>query len=166
MNNQIIIQLGLSVLSLVIYLAVLSLSKSAISSFGRKQKINEKRIVYINKFVSASLFILLFIIVIIIWGIDVRGILIFASSFFAVVGIALFASWSILSNITSGVIMFFSFPYKIGDSIRIVDGDNSIEGVIADMTLFYIKIDDNNGNTVLYPNNVAMQKPIIKLKSP
>jgi hypothetical protein len=26
----------------------------------------------------------------------------------------MFAQWSILSNITSGIILFFSFPFKIG----------------------------------------------------
>lgn len=100
------------------------------------------------------------------WGRSLNeGVLIFASSFFAVVGVALFASWSVLSNITSGIIIFFSFPYRIGNTIKILDGDNSIRGEIVDMTLFHIQITDEDGNQVLYPNNLVIQKPVLKLKS-
>ena len=42
-------------------------------------------------------------------------------------GVAMFAQWSILSNITSGIILFFSFPFKIGDLILIHDKDFPIE---------------------------------------
>ena len=160
MTDQNFMQLGLSGLALIIYFTIVVFSKSAIKSFGKKQAFHKKRIIYINNSTSVSLFVLLCIIITIIWGIDFKNILIFISSLFAVVGIALFASWSILSNITSGVIIFFAFPYKIGDSIIIVDAENNIEGEIVDMTIFHIKIKDTNGNKVLYPNNLAIQKPI------
>lgn len=162
MNKQVLMQAGLSGLSMIIYLMISSAAKSAIRSFGMKRDYQKKRIIYTYKFVSVLLLILLSFALIIIWGIDVRHIFIFVSSFFAVVGIALFASWSVLSNITAGVIIFFSFPYKIGDSIRLVDGENSVEGIISDMTVFHMKIKDMEGNMVLYPNNLAIQKPIIK----
>ena len=106
------------------------------------------------------------LVVTVIWGIDFKGILIFASSFFAVVGISLFASWSILSSITSSVIIFFKFPYRIGDAIHLFDGDNSLKGTITDMTLFYIQIETAEGEVVAYLNNLAIQKPIARLKLP
>jgi small-conductance mechanosensitive channel len=161
MTDQMFMQAGVSVLALIVYFVLVSFSRYVIKSFGRKQNIHKKRIVYTNKSVAALLLIVLLNALIIIWGIDLRNILIFVSSFFAVIGIALFASWSVLSNVTAGVIIFFSFPYKIGDSIKIVDGENSIEGKITDMTLFHIKVKEIEGNVILYPNNLAIQKPII-----
>ncbi len=166
MTNQMLMQLVFSGLAFIIYLIVLVFSKYAIKSFGAKQKYHKKRIIYIKKSTAVSLFVLLCIVITIIWGIEFRNILIFVSSLFAVVGIALFASWSILSNVTSGVIIFFAFPYKIGDSIIIADGEISVEGEITDMTMFHIKIKDTNGNTVLYPNNLAIQRPIVKKAIP
>ncbi|MFP3983165.1 MAG: mechanosensitive ion channel domain-containing protein, partial [Desulfurivibrionaceae bacterium] len=67
----------------------------------------------------------------------------------------------ILSSITSGIIIFFAYPFQMGDNVRILAGDDSIEGRIVDMTLFLIKIEDESGNLVSYPNNLAIQKPII-----
>ena len=162
-NQQLAIQLGLSIISSVTYFVTLSITHSAVLKFGSKQKYAEKRIVYIKKFFGAMLCMILLITMAFIWGIDFRGILIFASSFFAVMGIALFASWSVLSNITSSVILYFSFPFKLGDRVKIVDGDNSIEGEIVDITMFSLQIKDQNDNIVSYPNNLAIQKPITKI---
>jgi small-conductance mechanosensitive channel len=82
------------------------------------------------------------------------------SSVFAVLGIALFAIWSILSNITSGVIMFFSFPYKVGDKIKIHDKDFPIEAVIEDIRAFQLHLRQDNGDLVTYPNNLILQKAV------
>jgi small-conductance mechanosensitive channel len=78
-----------------------------------------------------------------------------------VAGVALFAQWSILSNITASVILFFSFPFKIGSKIEIMDDKNSVTGIVEDITFFVIQIRTTNGNMVSYPNNLAIQKGII-----
>lgn len=163
MNKYITFQIGITVLATIVYFFILSFIKSAVAAYGEKYKYQEKRIVYIKKFFAISLFSILLVVISIIWGFNFRGILILSSSLFAVIGIALFASWSILSNITSGVVIFFSSPYKIGDNIKIIDGENSVEGEIIDMTLFQLRIKDRNENLVSYPNNLAIQKPTIKL---
>jgi small-conductance mechanosensitive channel len=45
----------------------------------------------------------------------------------------------------------------------VVDGDNSVVGKIVEISLFQIQIMDEEGNLVLYPNSLFMQKPIIKI---
>jgi MscS family membrane protein len=162
-SPQLLIQAILTVVSVICYLVSLSISKTAVIKYGGIHKMVEQRVLYIRKFARMSLFSIFLVSLCIIWGIDFKGMLIFASSFFAVVGISLFASWSILSNITSSIILFFSFPYKIGDEIRIVDGDNSIQGKLVDMTVFSMLIRNEDGNIVSYPNNMAILKPVIKL---
>jgi MscS family membrane protein len=76
------------------------------------------------------------------------------------VGVGLFANWSMLSNITASIIIFFFYPYKVGESIKIIDGENSVEGTVMDITLFNIEIKTAEGRTVTYPNNLAIQKPM------
>jgi hypothetical protein len=53
--------------------------------------------------------ILALIAVILIWGVQAKDIIIAISSITTVVGVAMFAQWSILSNITSGIICFSPF---------------------------------------------------------
>ena len=68
-----------------------------------------------------------------VWGLDFSRLVVLASSFFAVLGVAMVAQWSILSNITASITIFFAFPYKIGDRIRILDKDDTVTGVITEI---------------------------------
>lgn len=104
-----------------------------ITKISRKQGINLARIHLINRYVSVTLFILALLIIPFIFGTKASDLIFLFSSIFAVIGIGLFAIWSILSNITSGIIMFFSFPYKVGDKIEIHDKDYPLEGIIEDI---------------------------------
>lgn len=99
-----------------------------------------------------------------VWDISFKGLSVYFISFFTVAGIGLFAAWSILSNITAAVILFFYFPYKIGSKIRILDGDNTVEGMIYDLTLFTLLIKNEEGKIVTYPNNLVLQKAIVILE--
>lgn len=117
----------------------------------------------IAKLFNVMLLVFFLISLSVIWGIDKREILVFASSIFAIIGIALFAQWSILSNITAGIIIFFSFPYRIGDKVKFLNKDYPVEGVIEDIALFYLYIKDDQGFLTTIPNNAVLQNGITKL---
>ena len=129
---------------------------------AEQKQVPEKRLFYIQKVFEALFFITALIALAFIWSIDIKGISVFASSLFAIIGVAMFAQWSILSNITASIIIFFTFPARVGDKIKIVDGDNSIEGTIKEITLFQVELRDGDGNLVMYPNNLLIQRPVIK----
>ena len=97
-----------------------------------------------------------------IWGFDYKEVGLVFSSVFAVIGVALFASWSILSNVTAGVVLFFSFPFKIGDRVKILDKEiNSDEAyLIEDIKAFHVSLRKENGELLVYPNNLLMQKAV------
>lgn len=133
-----------------------------VHSYGKKNKLIEKRIRYIIKLLRIILIICSILFLSAIWGINYKGILIFTSSLFTVLGIALFATWSVLSNIVASIIIFFSCPYKIGDWIKIVDSENTLEGEISDINFYNIILKDENDNLVTYPNNVIIQKAVVK----
>ena len=87
---------------------------------------------------------------------------IFLSSVFAVLGVALFAQWSILSNITASLIIFFGFPYRVGDNIKVLDKDGDIQGIIEEIDLFHVLI--RVGDVLItYPNTLILQKAVVKL---
>lgn len=163
MINQNII---FTVILIVVTLIILSGSKYFLRKIGNSKKVSQRRIYYVAKSISILIILISMFFLALIWSVSLSGLLVFASSIFAVIGVALFAQWSILSNLTSSIIIFFSFPSRIGDYIKILDGDNSIEGKIIEIELFHIRILDHDDNIVIYPNNLFMQKPIIKLKRP
>lgn len=159
-QNQIINSLVL----LGIVLAIRFLLKITLSKIGKKSGINKVRVQLIVRYATVTLALIVLLIESIIFGAKPEDLSVVFSSVFAVIGIALFAVWSILSNITSGVIMFFSFPYKIGDKIEIYDKDFPVTAIIEDIRAFQIHLRLNNGDLVTYPNNLILQKPVVLIE--
>ncbi|PRZ20639.1 mechanosensitive ion channel domain-containing protein [Flavobacterium granuli] len=136
-----------------------------VRSFANTTHIIEHRTNLVIKYIHLFITILALIILIIIWGFEAQDIVIALTSVATVAGVAMFAQWSILSNITSGIILFFSFPFKIGDVIRIHDKDFPIEAEIEDIGAFHIALKTNDGEMIIYPNNLLFQKGISILKT-
>jgi small-conductance mechanosensitive channel len=75
----------------------------------------------VKKAINLIVFFIMLIIIFSIFKVDQSELVVFVSSVLTVMGIALFAQWSILSNITSGVIIFFSHSARLDDTIAIID---------------------------------------------
>jgi len=131
-----------------------------VKKIGRSKRKNKGRIKLISRYVSASFFLIALLIEAFVLGVEVDDLIFLFSSVFAILGITLFASWSIFSNVTSGIIVFFSFPYKIGDKIHVHDKEHEVIGIIEDIRSFQIHIRQNNGDLVTYPNNMLLQKAV------
>ncbi len=95
-----------------------------------------------------------------IWGFKQNEIATFASTILTALGIAFFAQWSLLSNITSGVILFFNHPLKSGDTIKVLDKDCPFEGEITNLTFFFVHLKTVNGEIITIPNSLILQKTI------
>lgn len=145
---------------LIFLLIIRWIAVASITKISRKHHINLARIHLMNRYVSVLLLIIGLVIIPFIFGTQVHDLVVIFSSIFAVIGIGLFAIWSILSNITSGIIMFFSFPYKVGDKIQIHDKDFPIEGIIEDIRAFQLHLRLDNNDLVTYPNNLMLQKAV------
>ncbi|NDV83686.1 mechanosensitive ion channel domain-containing protein [Bacteroides sp. 51] len=132
-------------------------SKIVVKS-GHIIQMPEARILQVRKVVSIIINILFFLSLGIIWGVNPDNILLGLSSVFAVIGVAFFAQWSILSNITAGIIMFFNAPFKVGDRIHIIDKDIPIVATIENIQTFYTHIRTEEGELIVIPNNLFLQK--------
>ena len=95
------------------------------------------------------------------WGIDFSGLLVLSTSIITVTGVALFASWSLISNITAYFILLTNVAYRRGNYVRILDGDNYIEGVIADVGPFSTRLLTADRETLMYPNNLILTRPVL-----
>lgn len=151
-------------LCLLAYGLISRLMEAMIRRFAVEHRSAAYRVAYVVRTTKIALIGVTALIVCIVLGIGYGQIHLFLSSVFAVIGIALFAQWSILCNITASLIIFFSFPYRLGDKIKIVDGGDPLIGTIEQITLFHVLIKEDSGDIITYPNAILLQKPVIKLR--
>ncbi|WP_124980567.1 mechanosensitive ion channel family protein [Nonlabens xiamenensis] len=130
------------------------------AKLSRKVSRSELRKQYLNRYTGYVIWTICAIAIILVWGFTTEGFWVALGSTFAVIGVALFASWSILSNITASFILFFSFPYKIGDRVRIHDKDLPVTATISDIKGFYVLLVTDEGEIITYPNNLLLQKGV------
>ncbi len=158
-----VIQLGASVIALIMYSILRSSFARMVARRATAHSFHPKRADYIKRIIRMGALILFVIALGIIWEVSLKGISVYLASFLTVAGVALFATWSVISNITASVILFFFFPFRIGSKVKVVDGDNSVEGEVVGLSLFSIRIKKEDGHEVYYPNNLAIQKAIVYL---
>lgn len=136
------------------------LMRQYVNNWWNKLEMDLKRKQISNRIVNLFLTLIVLVALAAIWNIEREQLLVFFTSVVTVIGIAFFAQWSHLSNITSSLIIFFNHPVKIGQRLRIHDKDFDIEGVMVDMSFFFVYIQSDEGNLYTIPNNVFLQKTI------
>ena len=149
-----------SIIVILVFLILKLITKRIIKKVGIRFKYQSGRIKITIRIVGFLLLILLVAILMIIWGVDQSQLLLFLSSVLTILGVAFFAQWSIISNITSTLIIFFTHPIKIGDSLTIIDKDYQIEGRLSDIGIFFIIIKTKENKKITIPSNVFMQKMV------
>lgn len=150
-----------SVTVVFIYLFAIRMLNSSVRRLGEKKLVDAYRLSYIRWTLNLCISFVFIVLLSLTFGIEYSQISLFLSSVFAVIGVALFAQWSILSNVTASVIIFFAFPYRVGDQIRVVGDDENISGRIEEITLFHVLI-RRESDLITYPNSVILQKAVIK----
>lgn len=157
MNNWLI-----AIAILVAYVVSYQLMSIAITRLGEAKSVGPYRLKYVIKTIGMALVVFYLVVLFAFLGIGSSQITFFLSSVTAVLGVALFAQWSILSNITASLIIFFGFPYRVGDTVKVVDADEDITGVLEEITLFHVLIRKGD-DLITYPNALILQKPVVKI---
>lgn len=137
-----------------------------IKRLSQHKEVQPGRTAFVTQTVNMGLFMIFFSAGMVAVGVGYGEVSLFVSSFFAVVGIALFATWSILSNLTASLIIFFAFPYRVGHRIRVMDKDDDMSGLIEEISPFHVLIRRNSGDLITYPNNLILQKAVLRLDAP
>ncbi|HGS4982276.1 TPA: mechanosensitive ion channel domain-containing protein [Vibrio parahaemolyticus] len=153
----------MGVFVLIAYRILKRIVNRAILNLATSKGVKKARLSFIQRCFNVVLLFLTASVFAIITGIGYGDVSLFLSSIFAVLGVAFIAQWSILSNITASFLIFFVFPYRVGDRIKVVDKDEDISGEIQEIRMFHVLIKHNNGNLITYPNNLMLQKAVLKL---
>lgn len=141
-------------------------SVTFVKRYARRIELLDNRTNLVVKYTSIFFSVLFVIGIFVIWGVEPQNLFTTMSAVVTVIGVAFFAQWSILSNITSGIILLISFPFKIGDVIRIHDKDFPIEAEIEDIRSFHTILRTAEGEIISYPNNLLLQKGVTVVRIP
>ena len=158
-------QIIATIVALVIFMILRYLVNTIIDNIGKTSEFAESRTQLVKKYIDYFIYMLALLVIISIWGIKPEQIFLFISSVLTVIGVAFFAQWSILSNITAGIILFFSSPFKIGNVIKIMDKDYPIDAKIIDIRSFYTLLKTAQGEEITFPNNLLLQKGVVVMNN-
>lgn len=160
LSSELHLQILLTVIAVVLLMIIIGLTKGITKRVTLVKKLEpNRRKVVLNLFYFLY-YLVFFAAILFIYGIDFKDFSIFLSSILAILGVAFVAQWSLLSNLTSSVIIFFYYPLKIGDNIRILDKDFDFNGKVVNITGFYVFIVTEDGKKVSIPNSLILQKGI------
>lgn len=134
------------------------LIKRIILHIGILESKSELRINQIIRLINMIINLSFIVTLAIIWGVDPGRMLVVFSSVFAIIGVALFAQWSILSNVTAGIVIFFSMPFRIGDRIEIIDKDHPIVATVENVLTFTIHLRTDEDDLIVMSNTQFLQK--------
>ena len=154
------VQLFETLAVLIVYAIAYFVSDNIINNSLKKTQLQRARRKMIIKAMNLFIFIGVVVVLAGIWGLEQHEIAVFASTLLTALGVAFFAQWSLLSNITSSIILFFYHPLKLGDTIKVMDKDCPFEGEITEMTYFFIYLKTADGEIITVPNSMVLQKSI------
>jgi small-conductance mechanosensitive channel len=152
------IQIIETLIILSIYIILYFVFKIIINNFLKKTRLERgRRKMAIN---AVQLFTTITAIIFLtgVWGFKQNEIALFASSILTALGIAFFAKWSLLSNITSSILIFFNHPVKLGDSIKVLHKDYHYEGEVIELNYFFVHLKTNKNEIVTVPNSDFFDK--------
>jgi small-conductance mechanosensitive channel len=83
----------------------------------------------------------------------------------AALAVGFVATWSLLSNITSALVLLGFRPFRIGDEIEVIEADKILaSGTVLDLNLFYTTL-GSEGAATRIPNNLLLQRVVRVMRS-
>src|SRR6187402_1763562 len=166
MSESLTTKLLLVVTCIVVFYLAARLLNKIIRDVSVRKALGDGRVPYITKLMNIGMVFCCIVITCLLLGLGYSEVSVFLSSIFAVVGVGLFAQWSILSNITASMIIFFGFPYRVNDRIKILDKDDDMSGIIVEISMFHVILQRPDGNLITYPNTLILQRAVLKIDYP
>lgn len=160
LHEHIILRLIVTGILLLLNPSLRYMAKKLVEHIGSAGRKTEARIARMIRVVCLIINASTIVTLAIIWGVEVQNIIIVFSSLFTIIGVAMFAQWSILSNITASIVIYFSMPFRIGDEIEIIDKDNPIKATVENVLTFTIHLRREEGDLVIMSNTQFLQKVI------
>lgn len=155
-------QVAITIIIIILFIASRWVIKNSLRKLANKFSYDPNRAAATKRLILISLYVFTAIILVIVWGGDLNNLWLSLGSILGVIAIGFFAIWSILSNIVAGIIIYTINPFKITDTLVLVEKD--VTGKVIDIGLIYTKLQDKDG-IITIPNNLFFQQ-VVKVKKP
>ncbi|MEP0987468.1 mechanosensitive ion channel domain-containing protein [Ekhidna sp.] len=155
-------QVAITIVIIILFIASRWLIKKSLRKLAYKFSYDPNRTAATKRIIMGALYTFMILLLVIIWGGDLNNLWVSIGSILGVIAIGFFAIWSILSNIVAGIIIYTINPFKITDTLVLVEKE--VTGKVIDIGLIYTKLQDKDGIFTV-PNNVFFQQ-IVKVKNP
>jgi small-conductance mechanosensitive channel len=155
------IQIIESIIILACYIIMYFIFKTVINDYLKKTRLERSRRKMAIRAIQLFSTITAITLLTGVWGFQQNEIALFASTILTALGIAFFAQWSLLSNITSSILIFFNHPVKIGAHIKILHKDYYYEGEVTEMNYFFVHIKTDNNAIITIPNSHFFEKSFL-----
>ncbi len=154
-----------SIAVLLFFFAIRLIVNQVIRRNVLKKLIQPSRTRLVRRAIHGISLMVCMLILLIIWGVKQSDLVVFIGSVLTVVGVAMFAQWSLLSNITASIIIFFYHSIRVGDFIAIMETkDYEIQGEIIAIGLFFTTLKTSQKQEEMtLPNNIFILKSIRKV---
>jgi len=143
-----------ALLLLLVCLAVVRLLLGMTRRLVGRAALDERIKRYILRGVRAFLYLLTALVMAGSLNIDVSSLIALVGVFGLAVSLAV---QDVLGNVAGGMVLLFSKPFPLGDSVPPADG----EGEVAEITLTHTKLDTPAGQRVMLPNSKLMAGQIV-----
>lgn len=148
---------------LVLYLVAATVARILVQRLGRHHEHDTLRIRSTLHTVRMALRLFFAVVLLIVLGVDLAVIPAFLGSFLAIVGVACFAAWSILTNITAGLVIFAAKDLQVGDKVKVIDERESIIGTVVEFRLWSVVLRTTDSGLAYVPNISMVQRVTIIL---
>lgn len=152
----------LSLLSVIVTITISLLFKQNAKNIQQKEKLSRSRYFILKRLINIFSMILLFSLLVLIWGISFKSLWVSVTGILAMIAVAFFAVWSLVGNILAGIILYFTSPFKIGDRIKILPDD--VYGRVLAINIFFTVLQDDEENLISIPNSLFFQRFVQRMK--
>lgn len=128
--------------------------------------IRQSRYFAIKRLLTLSSLFISGLVLLLIWDVNLKHVWVSLTGLLALIAVAFFAVWSLVGNILAGVILYFTAPFKIDDTIMVLPDE--VGGTVLAINTFYTVLIDENKNYINIPNSLFFQKfvKVIKNRAP
>ncbi len=128
---------------------------------GRRRALSRGYGVMFQRITTWFLWLIVWVVVLRVWGVDVTAVWTTFVSLLAVIGVGMLAVWAMVSNITARFFIWFWQPLQLGQRIEIFP--ESLTGEVIEENLMFTELRQDDGQVVVIPNNLFFQRIIRRL---
>ena len=159
--NSNILEITVSVIIIILYLVVMKFSKPRLEDGEDQGGFKEGAASDAINLIRLVFICIGGITLVLIWGVDLSSVVIFTTTSLTFFGVALFASWSLLSNVTAYFVLLVHPSFRRGTFVRVLDLDNYTEGYISELSMFNTKLITEQREVIIYPNVLLLGRPTL-----